>query len=187
MDSKMKSALGLLRMFGVKTQGLETLLDTFEGKPPSAENNAARDQASAAVNAPYWDGEPETYFLAGPDGRRLTRETFAAVSDFEEGLAVIERQKDKGGKNGYIDPQGRFPFEPIYEMAQVFSNGLGAVRLDGKWGFVDRAGRTAVPFDYEEAARFDFREKGLAQVRKGGKWFFIDKSGNFVRDCEAPK
>lgn len=54
--------------------------------------------------------------------------------------------------------------EPIaaqYEDAKTFSEGLAAVKKDGKWGYIDKTGKTVIPFSYDYA--FSFSE-GLAVV-----------------------
>ena len=50
---------------------------------------------------------------------------------------------------------------PQYENAQTFSEGLAAVQKGGKWGYIDTAGKTIVPFKYDMAQRFS---EGLAIV-----------------------
>ncbi len=55
---------------------------------------------------------------------------------------------------------------------------------NGKWGFIDKAGREVVPARYDDTG--DFSE-GLAPVYVGahphGKWGFIDKTGREVAPC----
>jgi hypothetical protein len=120
-------------------------------------------------------------------GNKLTKETFANVSDFEEGLAVIERQKDKGSRCGFIDPAGKFPFEPIYDTVQIFTNGLAPVQLKKKWGFIDKTGKQVISLKCEVATRFDMNIQGQAQVREGDRWFYINREGGFVKSCEKPQ
>ena len=43
---------------------------------------------------------------------------------------------------------------PRYEAAEAFSEGYAAVKRNGKWGYIDTAGRTALPFRYEKAYAF---------------------------------
>jgi hypothetical protein len=87
---------------------------------------------------------------------------------------------------------------PTYEDASSFSDGLAAVKQNGKWGFVDKAGKVVIPFKYDDVKfisdgdqyrRCAFSE-GLAAVCIGdssGKdmdrppqWGFIDKTGKEV-------
>ena len=50
---------------------------------------------------------------------------------------------------------------PQYEAAEPFSEGLAAVKRDGKWGYIDTAGELVIPFRFERA--YDFSE-GCAVV-----------------------
>ncbi len=58
-----------------------------------------------------------------------------------------------------------------------YYEGLAAVRLNGKWGFIDKSGNEVIPIKYDEA--FIFIE-GLALVSLNHKRGFIDKNGNEV-------
>jgi hypothetical protein len=66
-----------------------------------------------------------------------------------------------------------------YGGAQSFSDGLAAVMLDGKWGFIDKEGKEVVPPKYNEVKSFS---DGLAAVKleQNSKWGFIDKEGKEV-------
>ncbi len=58
-----------------------------------------------------------------------------------------------------------------------FSDDLAVLEKNGKYGFIDKNGNEALPFNFEFAA--DFSE-GLAAVKKNGKWTFIDKNGTTI-------
>jgi len=51
------------------------------------------------------------------------------------------------------------------------------VEIDGKWGYVDKNGKTAINPLFEDAK--DFQE-GLARVQLGSKWGYIDKNGKMA-------
>lgn len=53
-----------------------------------------------------------------------------------------------------------------------------AVRVDGKWGYIDQTGQIKINPQFAEA--WNFTENGLAAVKQEGKWGYIDKSGKFV-------
>lgn len=46
-----------------------------------------------------------------------------------------------------------------------------------KWGFIDKEGKTIIPFEYDDA---DYFFEGLARVKKNGKYGFIDKQGKII-------
>ena len=54
---------------------------------------------------------------------------------------------------------------------------MAAVRQYGRWGFIDRTGKEAVPLIFEEVRGFC---EGLASVKLYGKWGFIRADGTFV-------
>ena len=59
----------------------------------------------------------------------------------------------------------------------LFSEGLAAVMIKNKWGFIDRQGNTAIEPQFSGA--FGFSE-GLAAVCVNDKYGFIDKTGQMV-------
>ena len=59
----------------------------------------------------------------------------------------------------------------------LFSEGLAAVNIKNKWGYIDREGRVVIEPQYTYA--FGFTE-GLAAVEVDGKYGFIDKDGRMA-------
>lgn len=70
-----------------------------------------------------------------------------------------------------------YAIEPQYEAFYKFNEGLAAVKKDGQWGYIDKAGNVVINYQFEDADEFS---EGLAGVKLDGKWGFIDKSGNIV-------
>jgi len=70
---------------------------------------------------------------------------------------------------------------PQYDEVSDFSEGLAAIRIGEKWGFIDKAGKEVVPPQYDGV--WDFRE-GLAAVMicdgETEKWGFIDTTGKEI-------
>ena len=64
-----------------------------------------------------------------------------------------------------------------YDDVWDFSEGLVAVKLNGKWGFIDKSGNEVVPLKYDWAGSFS---EGLAPVSLNGKYGYINKSGKLV-------
>ena len=80
--------------------------------------------------------------------------------------------------------------DPQHEDADSFSQGLAAVKKDGKWGYIDMEDSTVIPFQFDYA--FSFSE-GLAVVGTPGEyptydgatapvyfWSVLDKQGKTV-------
>ena len=57
-----------------------------------------------------------------------------------------------------------------------FDNERCAVRINDKWGYIDRSGKFVIDTIYDYVRTFT--DDGIARVRKGSGSFFIDKSGN---------
>lgn len=74
--------------------------------------------------------------------------------------------------------------KPEYSSVRTFSEGLCAVKKNGKWGFIDKTGSVVIPFNYGSIKNFykgysfvSFEKPydGSLSIPKG---FFIDKTGN---------
>lgn len=68
-----------------------------------------------------------------------------------------------------------------------FSEGLAAVVINNKIGFIDKNGNVKIPFQFEYSEfwfnynhHFGVFSEGVATMRKSGKWGYIDKNGNTV-------
>ena len=64
--------------------------------------------------------------------------------------------------------------EARFQGARTFSEGLAAVTVNDKQGFIDRTGKMAIPATFDVAK--DFGE-GLAPVKTGNAYRYIDKQG----------
>lgn len=67
------------------------------------------------------------------------------------------------------------PFQ--YDDVGDFSEGLAPVKLNGKWGYIDKTGKVVIPYKYDFAYHFS---EGLAPVKLNDKWGYIDKTGKVV-------
>lgn len=63
-----------------------------------------------------------------------------------------------------------------------YSQGLINLAKAGKWGFVDKAGKVVIPFQFDHASAF-YKEAAL--VKKGTEWWYINKLGKKVPSEEA--
>ena len=74
------------------------------------------------------------------------------------------------------------PAQPVqqtkkYDWKDEYYEGLAMVKLDKKYGFIDKTGKEVIPIKYDNAWGFS---EGLANVRLNNKWGFIDKTGKEV-------
>lgn len=58
-----------------------------------------------------------------------------------------------------------------------YSEGLAAVMIKGKWGYVDQAGKVVIGPRFDRAMPFS---NGVAGVLRDNKWGFIDSTGQWV-------
>ena len=84
-------------------------------------------------------------------------------------------KKEVGKKKKYKTGDVVIPFK--YDDVFNFREGLAAVKLKGKWGFIDKSGKVVVPPRYDNVWNFN---EGLARVKLNGKWGYINKSGKEV-------
>jgi hypothetical protein len=68
-------------------------------------------------------------------------------SDFKNMINSKKIKKDlmliphrKGDKWGYIDKKGKMVIPAVYDGADIFSEGLARVEVNGKWGYIDTKG-----------------------------------------------
>ncbi len=148
-----------------------------------------------------------------PAGAWAVPPHFAFADSFSDGLAVVKEDGNRSClENGGIavpegsecegdydpDERGPGPFFLIdragrratskgYHCITRVADGMAAVRLNGRWGYVDRTGKEVIAPRFSMAKPFG---EGLAAVRvlnaKGeddldeGKWGFVNHRGKFV-------
>lgn len=157
----------------------------------------------------------QVYFV-NSEGRMLRLKDYSDffnANPFSEGLASVnvfnkEAKSELGlgeWRWGFIDKDGKMVIPPIYYKAGEFREGIAAVQeveiyreraygdyyrtntRSGKWGFIDKSGKTVIPFRYETVEgyiSYPYFLEGLALVRYNGKYGFIDKSGNEIIPCK---
>lgn len=91
-----------------------------------------------------------------------------AIACTEEGCAVINTK-------GQFVSSVRGPHTSL--LASRYSDGIGAVAKDGRWGYTDFSGHIVIPLQFDFVGDFD---KGLARVSQGGKYFFINRKGERI-------
>ena len=73
-----------------------------------------------------------------------------------------------------------FKFEEQNAESIFTSNTLFASKKDGKYGFVDKNGKTVVDYIYDDVTSQN--SYGYAGIKKDGKWGAIDKDGKVVKE-----
>ena len=66
--------------------------------------------------------------------------------------------------------------ESMYDWVGDFSEGLATVKLNWKFGYIDKTGKEVIPLKYDYASEFS---AGIAAAELYGNWGYIDKQGNW--------
>lgn len=122
-------------------------------------------------------------------GRMLIPAKFDYANPFQEGIANVRIDGEQDQIIRFINKRGEFmPIDKRIENYRTASEGLMAVKLNGKWGFIStETGRFVIEPQFEPELA-DYRSdlydgrfiESLAPVRVKGKYGFINRKGAFV-------
>lgn len=82
----------------------------------------------------------------------------------------------------FINANWQTVFEGTYEQVYAFADHRAAVRIQGKWGYVNELGEMIIPPQFDWAETFS---DGLAYVALNDERYFIDTSGKIVFRADA--
>lgn len=107
-------------------------------------------------------------------GKFVVPPIYAAVSPFSDGLALVWSEKDPK----FIDRQGKVRVTPPpCEEVKDFSEGLAAIKIKDKWGYINKLGKLVIKPTLDRADNFN---SGLAAACVDRKWGFINPKGNWI-------
>jgi hypothetical protein len=66
----------------------------------------------------------------------------------------------------------------IFSLLNAQAQAIAAVRIGGKWGYIDKQGSIAVPFKFDGIAERYYN--GRAWAKKGNKFGYIDPKGKWA-------
>ena len=118
------------------------------------------------------------YGYLKPNGQMATEFKYdiALSFDWDNRLAPVATKKVNGEYVfGYINLSGTEVIPIKYEIAMPFCDGLAAVCMGDKYGFINEEGTKVIDYQYDDV-EWGFYE-GYAWVKKNGKWGLIDKKG----------
>ena len=104
----------------------------------------------------------------------LDEKASGILSELSESKGYLKLRVDDGYK--YYN----FKFEEKQESEIFTSRTLFLSKKDGKYGFVDKAGKVVVDYIYDDA--MEQNDYGYVAVKKDGKWGSIDGKGNVVQE-----
>ena len=148
--------------------------------------------------------ESGTWGFIDENGKVLGNTNWKSVSGFSDGMAVVQNADGKYtfineqgqtigtntwdafanvNANVYVNEYGEMTEEEAAEEGYAygsttsgFSNGLAAVKKDGKWGFINKQNVLVIPCQYAEVKAF--QADGTCDVKTtSGTWIVIDKEG----------
>lgn len=122
----------------------------------------------------------ETEGISGVDSESLT----AAIP-------VYEKNSRHNDRKLAIYNKGKLVSDFIYDASGYTSDGLIAVKKNGKWGYIDQDGNTVIPFEYDaswkgfqssrENEEFSYSASGgYINLVKNNKWELRDIKGNLI-------
>ena len=99
----------------------------------------------------------------------------------DEKLVVFRNERlfvFDGAKYQMITSSGEIVGSGTYEDARIFNDATyAAVKIDGKWGFINKNGEVIITPQFDDARSFS---NGLAAVQVDGLWGFINAQGEMV-------
>ena len=107
------------------------------------------------------------------EGQVIVPVSYTSRSAWMEDTVVVQTASNR---NALYDINGTELAPAEYSYISPASDGMAAMKKDGKYGFLSISGNTILP-QYEEVQSF---ADGLAPVKEHGKWGVIDKAGRTV-------
>ena len=125
----------------------------------------------ATLSATVTESSPATL-----SGTLTAAPSYTGPTPADVALTNKYKKFEMQGKYGYKH-NGRVVIPAKFDNTWCFGNGLAPVKIDDKWGVIDKNGILVIPAKYEDAWYFT---EGLAPVKINGKWGFIDTKDHFV-------
>ncbi len=117
------------------------------------------------------------YYFIDQTGRTvMTTDKYKGAGSFSGGFATV-KDKDKGA--GVIDKTGKIVigFQLQFYQISSFSEGLAAVNIRNKWGWIDKSGQVVIQPEYDWVNEMS---EGVAVVSIGDEVFIIDRNGEKI-------
>jgi hypothetical protein len=116
-------------------------------------------------------------------GTMRIRHDYADVGRFAEGLCAVTVGKGWPHYSGFIDTTGRLVVDAKFDLARSFSSGVASVKMEGKWGLIEKTGRFAAACKYDQCWSMVAGESVIG-FKRSGKWGLLSKEG---KELLAPR
>jgi len=95
----------------------------------------------------------------------------------------LKRTRCPNGQFGFKDRKTGIMVIPCkYDRAWESFEAWAGVKLNGKWGFIDKTGKEVIPLNFDRVLYFNGK---YAEVKLNGKWGYSDISGIFYNGLAA--
>lgn len=108
----------------------------------------------------------------------LLRETMSYVDNYAYPIYVRQGRNRTKFKAGFINAAGKTVIDPHFDDARPFSEGLAPVRLNGKWGAIDRSGVFVIPCTHQGVG-LKFSE-GKIEFTVGNRHGILGRDGSII-------
>lgn len=142
------------------------------------------DDVSSIGNGVAAVKENDKWHLINEKGKNVSDDEYDEVAIDEKGVVLRNDRifAKAAGKYYLLDEKGKKVTDDTFEDARPFNGeGYAAVRIDGKWGFIDKDGKVVIKPEYVEARSFS---NGFAAVRRATGWGFINEDNDVVIECK---
>ncbi|WP_257670688.1 WG repeat-containing protein [Parapedobacter tibetensis] len=162
----------------VRRDGIFGLIDSMgkEVVPPIHKSIVTLDNGGYRITDKYGRvGE------TGANGGLRFEVVYEQLLEAYESIRLFQRE----GKYGFADTTGKMIADAIYTDAGVFSEGRAAVKLQDKWGYIDRSGHLVIAYQFKghfeqgKYWRMRFQEH-RAWVRHADETLLIDTTGRVI-------
>jgi hypothetical protein len=119
----------------------------------------------------------EKWIYVDASGKQAINKEFSGAGSFVDGRAFVKVGFDEWA---LIDKSGNEVTKKHFDSNDpvgVFSDGLTAVKVKDKWGFINKDGECVIKPRFADANNFS---EGLAAVKVGCSWGFINTKGELV-------
>lgn len=85
-------------------------------------------------------------------------------------------------KYGLVDADFNWVVQPKYDYIYSFDGDFAAVKLNGKWGYIDEYGKIIGSIEYDDVRLAT--SEGIGMVSKNNKWGYIDRNGHLITNID---
>lgn len=106
-------------------------------------------------------------------GKVVINPAFKECDDFRDGMCSV---RSPNRSYGYIDKSGSMVIPFQFEKAESFSNGVAPVRINRKWGLIDKTGKYLINPYFDEL----IVDGDMCLVRQNYRWGWTDHNGKYI-------